>query len=612
MKIILIDATNVDPIKRFGIDRLSDIVILAGPNGVGKSRLVDHLLQKLQSPSSYPNIRLVIEATSPAERADWQKTQLDTAVPSDVQLLTRTLQRNRNRRQWASSVINFESDRSIHQLNPFPFSWDVLDPWNEDIGWNMTFGGLRARFQDTMHSLFRKIQSHEKEIARKAIEMRRSGADAMPLDFQDPLAAFKDAFELLVAPKRLLDPDPRQQQLFYEYDGKQFPLNSLSSGEREVVNIVFDFILRTSSDCVVFFDEPELHLHPELSYKLLQALQTAGVRNQFIFCTHSAEIITASLDHTVIFAAPARVDNEGQPVNQAIRVEEDDSTHQALRLLGQSVGIISLGRRIVLIEGTASGLDKQAYGFLLKNRHPGLVLLPTGGKDDIRAFATAFERVLSKTLWGVEFFMLCDRDAADASDIARLEAESQGRLRFLKRYHLENYFLDPSTLATVFEPLVPPDSWLRSPDRINQKLRELAKANISYATALIASSHIRRQVGNVSVMPKGCHNKSVDDLVALMNTKVTDESSRASNVLRAPEVEQFVRKTYSELDAATNDPLDSWKSVIPGKQVLVQFANAAGINAAQLKFSFLNQVTQKQLPVFDDVLSIFAEFANRA
>jgi predicted ATP-dependent endonuclease of OLD family len=66
------------------------------------------------------------------------------------------------------------------------------------------------------------------------------------------------------------------------------------------VNIVFDFLLRNPSDCIVFFDEPELHLHPELSYKLLQTLSSIGKNNQFVFCTHSPEIITASIENSVV------------------------------------------------------------------------------------------------------------------------------------------------------------------------------------------------------------------------------------------------------------------------------------------------------------------------
>ena len=222
MRITKIHADEVLPVHHFSVDRLSDVVVIAGPNGVGKSRLMEGLLQKFQSPQSYPNIQMKLEATSPSERTEWGKALLDTSVAADAQILTRTLQRNRSRRQWNSSVIYFESDRSIQQIQQFTFTWDITDPWLENIGWNQTFGRFRARFQDTLHSLFRKVQSHEKEIALKAIELQKGGQSSMPLDFADPLKAFKDAFALLVAPKRLLDPDPRNQQLFYEYEGQKF------------------------------------------------------------------------------------------------------------------------------------------------------------------------------------------------------------------------------------------------------------------------------------------------------------------------------------------------------------------------------------------------------
>jgi hypothetical protein len=209
-----------------------------------------------------------------------------------------------------------------------------------------------------------------------------------------------------LAPKVFLDPDPKNQQLSYSIDGTTFPISSLSSGEREVVNIVFDFLLRSPSDCIVVFDEPEIHLHPELSYKLLQTLRILGKNNQFIFCTHSAEIITASLDNTVVFVSPPRPDGS----NQGIKVSEDDDTNQALKLLGQSIGIVALGKKLVLIEGAHSSLDKQTYGAILRDRFPSLVLVPAGGRSVVTSFSVLQREVLDKTVWGVEFFMLCDRD----------------------------------------------------------------------------------------------------------------------------------------------------------------------------------------------------------
>ena len=415
MRINSITAQDVMPVRRFAVNNLSDVVVLAGPNGVGKTRLIGAMLAAFQNIGS-PTVRFIIDATSNSEKEKWQASSLDTAKPVDARKLSVTLQQNRKRSRFESSVINFESDRSIQQIAPFQFSWDFQDPFEEAVGWQVGYGGLRTRLQDTIHSIFRKVRSRRELIARTAERLMKEGAAGEVIelnvaDFPDPLEPFKLAFRQLLAPKELADPDPQKQSLEYIYDGKTFPIASLSSGEREVVNIVFDFLLRGARDCIVFFDEPELHLHPELSYKLLQALKTVGSNNQFVLSTHSPDIITASLDNSVVFIGPPRSPLD----NQAIVVTEDDDTHQALKLLGQSIGIISLGKKIVLIEGTDSSLDKQTYGSILRDRFPNLVLVPGGGKGILSSFETLRQNVLERTLWGVEFFILCDRDVVPLS-----------------------------------------------------------------------------------------------------------------------------------------------------------------------------------------------------
>lgn len=248
----------------------------------------------------------------------------------------------------------------------------------------------------------------------------------MALDFEDPLVPFKEVFAQLLAPKVLIDAEIKNQRLTYEYEGQVFGLETLSSGEKEVLNITFDVLLRSPSHCIVFFDEPELHLHPELSYRLLNTLRSIGTRNQFILCTHSPDIISATLDQSVIFIAPKKA-NGG---NQAIVVKEDDQTNQALRLLGHSIGIVALGKKIVLIEGNSASLDKQLYGSILRSQFPSLVLVPSGGKQAITSFTAIMENVLEKSIWGVDFFMLCDRDAMPlTAEAVSIQAESKGKLR---------------------------------------------------------------------------------------------------------------------------------------------------------------------------------------
>jgi ABC-type lipoprotein export system ATPase subunit len=384
-------------VRRFEIDDLSDVVVIAGPNGVGKTRLIQSILDRLRGSQPQPGTAGVVVATCDDERQQWGKEALDLATAEDTQRLLATLSAGRRRRNWRSSLINFESDRTIQNLQPYPFAFDMPDPSEEQIGWDVTFTPLKTRFHDTVHAMYRMVESQRRSIATRAINLRREGKTSMQLEFLDPMEPFKDVFRQLLAPKELADLSMGDQRLQYLVDGTQLPFDSLSSGEREVVNIVFDFLLRGPRDCIVFFDEPELHLHPELSYKLVQVLQRIGENNQFIFATHSPDIITASLDRSVVFLAPANVEHpDAEPSNQAITVSESDETHQALKLLGQSIGIVALGRRIILVEGSASSLDKQTYGSILQQRYPDLVLVPSGGKHAIESFALVHEAVLSK------------------------------------------------------------------------------------------------------------------------------------------------------------------------------------------------------------------------
>ena len=416
---------------------------------------------------------------------------------------------------------------------------------------------------------------------------------------------FKHAFRQLLAPKELLDADPKKQQLEYSFEGQTFQVSSLSSGEREVVNIVFDFLLRSPSNCIVIFDEPELHLHPELSYKLLQTLKTVGENNQFILCTHSPDIITASLDNSVVFIAPPK----GAAENQAVTVKEDDETHQALKLLGQSIGIVALGKRIVLIEGTHASLDKQVYGSILRDGFPNLVLVPGGGKGLLTSFDYLHRHVLDRTVWGVEFFMLCDRDAVPAFKAQEIAGgATQGRIEILKKYHLENYFLDEAALASVFADTEPEASPLRSPTEVRSRLREITRKHASYAAALAASVYFRELAGNVDIMAKDCNGKTAAELSALLKTRALDERNRIVGILDDARIETFLLDFLSDLEKSFVEDNDLWKSVVPGKQVLNVFASQVGLGG-RLKTMYIRHALKLSPSPFDDIFKIFGRFA---
>lgn len=178
---------NVDQIANLTVDGLSDVVVIAGPNGVGKTKAIQSLVAFFRNLRPGEHYGVIVEATSEWERHTWGKSQLDTANNDDTSKLQNTLQRNQRRNNYKSTVLNFESDRTVRQVRPFVFSWDIVDPYEEDVGWDLSYGYLRDRFQDVQDTLFKRIETRNRAISQNAIKLKSEGASTMPLDFPDPL-----------------------------------------------------------------------------------------------------------------------------------------------------------------------------------------------------------------------------------------------------------------------------------------------------------------------------------------------------------------------------------------------------------------------------------------
>ena len=294
MRLKSVSASNVLPVKQFQVDGLSDLVVIAGPNGVGKTRLVSGLLAHFRTHKGNAQVSFEVEATDEAEKVAWGKSLLNTSSSEDAQKLRALLQQNKSRRNFRNSVLYYESNRSIQNVQPLTFQFEFGDPYEEQVGWDLSFNGLANRWQDTQHAIFKKIQSQKMAIANRAIQLRGEGHNTMNLEFSDPLDPFRDAFSRLLGPKVLHGADMQNQRLMYREGAEEREVASLSSGEREVLTIAFDFLLRRPSHCIVFFDEPELHLHPELLARLVSTLRAAGENNQFVFISHSPDIVSAS------------------------------------------------------------------------------------------------------------------------------------------------------------------------------------------------------------------------------------------------------------------------------------------------------------------------------
>ena len=69
------------------------------------------------------------------------------------------------------------------------------------------------------------------------------------------------------------------------------PVDSLSSGEVEVLTFLGTLLLEDLKDGLLFVDEPELHLHPAWHHLVLKVLRDLLPRTQILCSTHSPHIL---------------------------------------------------------------------------------------------------------------------------------------------------------------------------------------------------------------------------------------------------------------------------------------------------------------------------------
>ena len=139
---------------------------------MGKTQIDTALLQLVRNPAP-STVWMIVEATDAEEITRWGKPSLDTRQAQDAGILRSHLQRNQKRNRYGGSFLNLDSDRAVRNVQQYGFSWNVGDPFAEDVAWQVGFQSLHSRYNDVRHSLFRIVEGQRREIVGKVHFERR-------------------------------------------------------------------------------------------------------------------------------------------------------------------------------------------------------------------------------------------------------------------------------------------------------------------------------------------------------------------------------------------------------------------------------------------------------
>ena len=205
-----------------------------------------------------------------------------------------------------------------------------------------------------------------------------------------------------------------------------FPYANLSSGEKEVIDLVIDLVVKSKeyTDTVYCIDEPDLHLSTAIQRKLLVEIDKLIPENcQLWIATHSIGFMRAlqnELKEKSQILDFSREDYFTQPRTiQPIVPNRRNWMRIFETALDDLTNLVS-PNRIVYCEGraepgrneTEKGLDAQIYENIFSATFDDTVFVSSGGNTELDQRSDIAIQILSKVFKGIEILVLKDRDMA--------------------------------------------------------------------------------------------------------------------------------------------------------------------------------------------------------
>lgn len=253
---------------------------------------------------------------------------------------------------------------------------------------------------------------------------------------------------------------------FNKGDSNAFLYKNLSGGEKAAFDLLLDVLVkrREFDDTVFFIDEPEAHMSATLQGPLLQEVYDAiPDRAQLWIATHSIGMMRKARDISQIDAdAVVFLDFDGLNFDLPLEIGPTEPDRpfwkRAMQIALDDIAGYVAPERVVLCEGggstVRSNFDAECYNEIFKTQYPQVVFLGAGNADDIQNDPRGVTRLLGALTPDVVVIRLIDRDDRTDAEIASLDGQG---VRVLTHRTIESYLLDDSVLESVCQAFGQPE-----------------------------------------------------------------------------------------------------------------------------------------------------------
>ena len=593
----------------------SDLVVLAGPNGGGKSSILELLGYALSNSwslgwslrRSFPtNSFEVALAVTPEERTliqnyiaagDYSYTQEVQDYFNTNSVYYRAYNYSEGEYQKKAGLYNKIHDlvsqalrnqynralgfflKSDRYYPPGDFDKRRLFAYSEitqrDYIWNLAFNTSDIQYKDMFEFLVQQRYHYYRRLGayHHKYDVAKVAVGAPP---GDPLLPYDLLLKNLFYGYKFADADEEiPTNLFIQIpSGETVPFQDLSSGEKEVFFILSFFLRHDVSNAVIVIDEPELHLHPELARLLVRTMQSIKLGNQVWLATHNPEIIDEAGRDRVIYVAR-------DPESFRSRVIKGTDESEALRIMKDIFGFsgyIGIAKRMVFLEGENSSSDRKVFSNVFPTYGSNIKFIPANSSDNQTRINAAIMAILESDLGWAQFYLLRDRDYLTQEFINKYNEHASGRVYVFKRHEIENYLLEDALIAKVQTEIFGKSI---SSDHVRTRFRKIAgtisgevlRDMISFRYNLLYRPEdfsLGKLLEGQSIFDNtGAYDiGKVNALKTHLMAKVTQANASLSAITDPASMESLISQYREEVRSAVIDANDKWRILFPGKPML--------------------------------------------
>ena len=332
-------------------DEPLDLVVLAGSNGSGKTRILESILRYFQDHINYKQNNIEAEIFYEEKEKNcisnvrdfFYRLESFSYCEANDPLREKHIE-IKNKLDILPKVIYVPTEINFQKMNVA--STTLVQEY---------------KFINIVNTnLIKDIPSY---IATKMISAMLKNKNEKVGDVQKKVFnEINEIFENLSIDVKVEDisQDGRNITLFTNSSGDEFDINELSSGEKQLFLRTLAIKMLNPENSIILIDEPELSLHPKWQQRIVDVYRKIGKNNQIIIATHSPHILGSVKKENIMLLDK---DDEGKIVIKTGDELYDSYGQPTDRVLKDIMGLETTRNPKVfkLLEEAGELVDKNEY-----------------------------------------------------------------------------------------------------------------------------------------------------------------------------------------------------------------------------------------------------------